>query len=100
VGRFSRGWRRVGTPGHSIRSSSGLARHRHRREPLPCNISRLYGRLLAETLAQTGEEKKKLCNKLGAEVWIDFKENKDIISAIKSAVPDGLGPHAAIVTAA
>lgn len=48
----------------------------------------------------TGEEKKKLCEKLGAEVWIDFKEHEDIVKAIKSATPDGLGPHASIVTAA
>ncbi|RDB27834.1 Alcohol dehydrogenase 1 [Hypsizygus marmoreus] len=47
----------------------------------------------------TGEEKKKLCLKLGADVWIDFKESKDIVADINAAT-DGLGAHSAIVTAA
>ena len=37
--------------------------------------------------------------KLGAEKWIDFRETKDLVKDIKEAT-DGLGPHAAIVTAA
>jgi propanol-preferring alcohol dehydrogenase len=41
-----------------------------------------------------------LCESLGAEAWIDFKEEKDIVSAIKKATEDGFGPHAAIVTSA
>jgi propanol-preferring alcohol dehydrogenase len=49
---------------------------------------------------QTGAEKKALCEKFGADAWVDFKENKDIVKAIKEATPDGLGPHAAVVTAA
>jgi len=48
----------------------------------------------------TGADKKALCEKLGAEKWIDFKETEDIVKAIREAVPDGLGPHAAIVSAA
>lgn len=47
----------------------------------------------------TGKEKKELCLKLGAEKWIDFRETKDLVEDIKAAT-DGLGPHAAIVTAA
>lgn len=35
--------------------------------------------------------------KLGADKWIDFKTEKDIIKAVQAAVPDGLGPHAAVV---
>ncbi|KAL6306584.1 GroES-like protein [Sparassis latifolia] len=46
----------------------------------------------------TGAEKKKLCMKLGAEKWIDFKESKDLVADIKAAT-GGLGPHAAVVTA-
>lgn len=46
----------------------------------------------------TGEEKKQLCLRLGAERWIDFKESKNIVQDIKDAT-DGLGPHAAVVTA-
>ncbi|THH17552.1 hypothetical protein EW146_g3276 [Bondarzewia mesenterica] len=47
----------------------------------------------------TGKDKKDLCLKLGAERWIDFLESKDIVKDIKAAT-DGLGPHAAIITAA
>jgi len=45
----------------------------------------------------TGAEKKALCEKLGAERWIDFKEEKDIVKAVKAAAGgDGLGPHGEI----
>jgi len=47
----------------------------------------------------TGEDKKHLVEKLGAEKWIDFVESKDIVQAIRDAT-DGLGAHAAVVTTA
>ncbi|KAJ7574026.1 chaperonin 10-like protein [Mycena floridula] len=47
----------------------------------------------------TGAEKEKLCKELGAEVWIDFKECKDLVATIKDAT-GGFGAHAAVVTAA
>ncbi|KAF9031520.1 GroES-like protein [Hymenopellis radicata] len=47
----------------------------------------------------SGEEKKQLCLKLGAEVWIDFKESKDIVGDVKAAT-GGLGAHSAVVTTA
>ncbi|PBK67773.1 related to ADH1-alcohol dehydrogenase I [Armillaria ostoyae] len=47
----------------------------------------------------SGEEKKELCKKLGADVWIDFRESKDIVADVKAAT-DGLGAHSAVVTAA
>ena len=50
-------------------------------------------------LADTGAEKKELCMKLGAEKWVDFKETKDLVKDIVEAT-DGLGAHAAVVTAA
>ncbi|KAJ4485344.1 mannitol-1-phosphate dehydrogenase MPDH1 [Lentinula aciculospora] len=46
----------------------------------------------------TGAEKQSLCLKLGAERWIDFKESKDIVREVQDAT-DGLGAHAALVTA-
>ncbi|THU98684.1 NAD(P)-binding protein [Dendrothele bispora CBS 962.96] len=46
----------------------------------------------------TGEQKKELCLKLGAEKWVDFMESPDIIKDVQAAA-DGLGPHAAIVAA-
>jgi len=48
----------------------------------------------------TGEEKKALAKKLGAEAWIDFKQEKDLVKAVQNATPDGRGPQAAIVAAA
>lgn len=47
----------------------------------------------------TSEEKKKLSLDLGAEKFIDFKESKNLVADIKAAT-DGIGPLAAIVTAA
>jgi propanol-preferring alcohol dehydrogenase len=47
----------------------------------------------------TGADKKALCEKLGAEAWIDFKETQNIVQAIKDAT-DGLGPHVTLVAAA
>jgi propanol-preferring alcohol dehydrogenase len=48
----------------------------------------------------TGSEKEQLVKKLGGDKWIDFKTEKDIVKAVQSATPDGLGPHGAIVAAA
>jgi len=47
----------------------------------------------------TGADKEKLCKQLGAAAWIDFKEEKDIVAAVKK-VTDGIGAHAAIVASA
>lgn len=48
----------------------------------------------------TGSEKEQLVKKLGAEKWLDFKTEKDMVKAVQAAVPDGLGPHASIVASA
>lgn len=47
----------------------------------------------------SGAEKKELCLRLGAEVWIDFKETQDIVAAVKAAT-GGAGAHSAVVTTA
>lgn len=47
----------------------------------------------------TGDDKKKLTEQLGSDHFVDFAKEKDIVSAVKAATPDGLGPHAAIVAA-
>ncbi|KAH7905462.1 chaperonin 10-like protein [Hygrophoropsis aurantiaca] len=47
----------------------------------------------------TGEEKRKLCEDLGADKWIDFREVKNLVNAVKEAC-DGKGPHVAVVTTA
>jgi len=60
-----------------------------------------YARVMGlRTIAiDTGADKQKLTKELGASAWIDFKEEKDIVAAVKKAT-DGLGAHAAIVAAA
>ncbi|QRW22110.1 Zinc-binding dehydrogenase [Rhizoctonia solani] len=45
----------------------------------------------------TGDHKKELCLKLGAETFIDFKETDNIVEDVIRAA-DGAGVHAAIVT--
>ncbi|KAJ9477925.1 Alcohol dehydrogenase 3, mitochondrial [Pseudozyma hubeiensis] len=47
----------------------------------------------------TGSDKKALCEKLGAERFIDFKTSKNLVDDIKAATPDGFGPQAAVVAA-
>ncbi|KAE9392962.1 GroES-like protein [Gymnopus androsaceus JB14] len=46
----------------------------------------------------TGEEKRNLCSKLGAEKWVDFKVSTDLVKDVQIA-SEGLGPHAAVITA-
>ncbi|KAL0960030.1 hypothetical protein HGRIS_011678 [Hohenbuehelia grisea] len=47
----------------------------------------------------SGEDKRKLCLKLGADKWIDFKQSKDIVADVIAAT-DGQGPHSTVVTTA
>ncbi|RHZ44480.1 zinc-dependent alcohol dehydrogenase [Aspergillus thermomutatus] len=47
-----------------------------------------------------GEEKRALCDELGAEAYIDFTESKDLAHDVQVATPDGLGPHAVLLVAA
>lgn len=49
-------------------------------------------------LLDTGAEKRDLAMKLGAEAWVDFRETKDLVAAIKAAT-GGDGPNVAVVTA-
>jgi propanol-preferring alcohol dehydrogenase len=47
----------------------------------------------------SGAGKEEHCKTLGAEVFIDFRTSKDLVSQVRAACPDGLGPHAALVLA-
>ncbi|RMD42408.1 hypothetical protein DV735_g2742, partial [Chaetothyriales sp. CBS 134920] len=47
----------------------------------------------------TGEEKKKLSEDMGASAFIDFAKSSDIIKDVRAATKDGLGPHAVILVA-
>ncbi|KAK2742336.1 alcohol dehydrogenase [Myotisia sp. PD_48] len=46
-----------------------------------------------------GDEKRKVCETLGAEHFIDFTKSEDVVAEVKAASPDGLGPHAVILLA-
>ncbi|KAK7438631.1 alcohol dehydrogenase [Stygiomarasmius scandens] len=46
----------------------------------------------------TGDQKKALCLKLGAEKWVDFKDSSNLVEDVQAAC-DGKGPHAAVVAA-
>ncbi|KAJ7732584.1 chaperonin 10-like protein [Mycena maculata] len=46
----------------------------------------------------TGDVKRDLCLKLGAEKWIDFRTTTDLVKEVKDAT-GGVGPHAAVVVA-
>jgi len=47
----------------------------------------------------TGDEKKKMCEALGAQAFVDFASSKDVVKEVQAATPDGLGPHAVILVA-
>ncbi|EER27288.1 Alcohol dehydrogenase I, putative [Coccidioides posadasii C735 delta SOWgp] len=46
-----------------------------------------------------GDEKRMACEKLGCEKYIDYTKTKDLVSDVKAASPDGLGPHAVLLVA-
>jgi hypothetical protein len=50
-------------------------------------------------MTDTGEQKKALTLRLGAEKWIDFRESKNLVADVVAAT-DGLGPHCAVIVSA
>ncbi|EAW12533.1 zinc-dependent alcohol dehydrogenase [Aspergillus clavatus NRRL 1] len=46
-----------------------------------------------------GDEKRELCEKLGAEAFVDFTKSKDVIEDVKANTPEGLGAHAVLLLA-
>lgn len=46
-----------------------------------------------------GEEKGKLCKELGATAYVDFTTSPNLVSEVKAATSDGLGPHAVLLVA-
>ncbi|KAJ5562538.1 hypothetical protein N7535_003013 [Penicillium sp. DV-2018c] len=47
-----------------------------------------------------GDEKRQMCEKLGAEAYVDFQTSKDLVADVKAATPGGLGAHAVLLLAA
>jgi len=46
-----------------------------------------------------GDEKREMTKKLGATKFVDFLTSKNVVSDVKAATEDGLGPHAVILVA-
>ncbi|KEY68284.1 hypothetical protein S7711_07036 [Stachybotrys chartarum IBT 7711] len=46
-----------------------------------------------------GDDKGKVCKELGAAAYVDFTKSRNIVSDVKAATEDGLGPHAALLLA-
>ncbi|KAK9770275.1 putative Alcohol dehydrogenase 1 [Seiridium cardinale] len=46
-----------------------------------------------------GDEKRQMCEKLGATAYVDFTTSKNLVQDVKKATSDGLGPHAVVVLA-
>ncbi|RJE18397.1 alcohol dehydrogenase [Aspergillus sclerotialis] len=46
-----------------------------------------------------GDEKKALCQDLGAEAYVDFTKSQDLVADVKAATPGGLGAHAVLLLA-
>ncbi len=47
----------------------------------------------------SGEEKKKLCEKYGVKKFVDFATSENLAKDVKDATEDGLGPHAVLMAA-
>lgn len=46
-----------------------------------------------------GDEKREMTKQLGAQHYVDFSTSKNLVSDVKAATRDGLGPHAVILVA-
>ena len=49
-------------------------------------------------VVDTGEQKEALAKRIGAEAFIDFKEESDVPAKVRK-VADGVGAHGVLVTA-
>ena len=46
-----------------------------------------------------GDEKKKMCEEMGAAAFVDFSKSSDVVKDVQAATEDGLGPHAVLLVA-
>lgn len=65
------------------------------------SLAQQYARAMGLRIVaiDTGDEKKKMCEELGAHAFVDFLTSKDVVKDVQAATPDGLGPHAVILVA-
>jgi propanol-preferring alcohol dehydrogenase len=46
-----------------------------------------------------GDEKKKMCEDMGASAFVDFSKSSNVVKDVQAATEDGLGPHAVLLVA-
>lgn len=64
---------------------------------LACQYAKAMGlRIIA---IDSGDEKKEMVHKLGAEHFVDFAASSNVVKDVQDATPDGTGPHAVILVA-
>jgi propanol-preferring alcohol dehydrogenase len=64
---------------------------------LACQYAKAMG--LKVIAIDGGEEKREMTSKLGASHFVDFLTSKNLVSDVKAATEDGLGPHAVLLVA-
>lgn len=47
----------------------------------------------------TGDEKRDMTKKLGAEKFVDFAKSENLVKDVQAATEDGMGPHAVLLVA-
>ena len=53
-----------------------------------------------QTIAiDSGDEKKKMTEELGARAFVDFATSQNVVKDVQAATADGLGPHAVLLVA-
>lgn len=64
---------------------------------LACQYAKAMG--LEIIAIDSGEDKRIMTTELGAKNFIDFKTSKNLVSDVKAATEDNLGPHAVLLVA-
>ncbi|KAG9228234.1 chaperonin 10-like protein [Amylocarpus encephaloides] len=64
---------------------------------LACQYAKAMG--LDIIAIDAGDEKREMTKQLGAQHFVDFSTSKNVVSDVKAATVDGLGPHAVILVA-
>jgi propanol-preferring alcohol dehydrogenase len=65
---------------------------------MACQYAKAMG--LEIIAIDSGEEKRAMTANLGARSYVDFGTSKNLVTDIKAATEDGLGPHSVILVAA
>ncbi|MCJ1419136.1 alcohol dehydrogenase [Xylographa parallela] len=64
---------------------------------LACQYAKAMG--LNIIAIDAGEDKKKMCEELGATSFVDFATSSNVVKDVQSKTEDGFGPHAVILVA-